>query len=133
MDSDEEEKREEHKLMNKADDFEIDDEDLKAMDINPKLSDQEYVELFRKNVVKIFDKERGRCEAKRANLSDTKNTRIENSIILNHSIFDRPNSQAPENFIIRGNVKAIIPLYREKLSLEADDLNMKVRYKRGIR
>ena len=84
MDSDEEEKRESNKLLKKSDDFEIDDEDLKAMDIDHQLSDSDYVEQFRKSVVKIFNKERGKNEAKRANLSDTKNTLIENSVILNH-------------------------------------------------
>lgn len=44
MDSDEEEKREAHKLLNKTDDYEIDDEDLKAMDIDIHISDKEYVE-----------------------------------------------------------------------------------------
>lgn len=84
MDSDEEENREERRLLKKSDDFEIDDEDLKAMDLNSHLSDKEYVEIFKTNVVKIFNKERGKNEAKKANLSDTKNTIIENSVILNH-------------------------------------------------
>ena len=131
MDSDEEENREERRLLKKSDDFEIDDEDLKAMDLNSHLSDKEYVEIFKTNVVKIFNKERGKNEAKKANLSDTKNTIIENSVILNHQIFDTSSDNNPQTKMVRGNVKAIIPLFRERLSIETDETQMKIKYKRG--
>ena len=46
------------------------------------MTDEEYVLKFKNHVVDIFNKERGKDEAKRANLRDMKSTQIENSVIV---------------------------------------------------
>ena len=74
-------------------------------------------------MVDIFNKERGRDETKRANLSDMKSTRIDVPMILQIPLLS-PEELSHVNraqTIIYANVKALIPLMREKLIVEEDE------------
>lgn len=69
--------------------YNLNDEDLDGQEIDLKLSDKEYVSKFIEYVTNIFNKERGKSEAKKANLSDLKSTRIENSTIIQFPLIDQ--------------------------------------------
>ena len=101
----------------------LDEEELKQLEIDPQLPDDQYVLAFKDKVVDIFNKERGRDETKRANLSDMKSTRIDVPMILQIPLLS-PEELSHVNrtqTIIYANVKALIPLMREKLIVEEDE------------
>lgn len=52
----------------------MDEAEFQSADFDLNLTDEEYVQLFMEHVVDIFNKERGRDEAKKANLGDIKST-----------------------------------------------------------
>jgi hypothetical protein len=55
---------------------------VKLMDIDTSLSDQDYVQICVKQAMRLFNQERGRKDAKTANLGDIKSTSIHTPPIL---------------------------------------------------
>ena len=98
--------------------------DVELQDIDPTISNEEYVELSMKQAKKIFWKECGRTDTKRANLGDIKSTRVNIPQVLQTPIFTCSQKDAATTYI-SGNIKALIPLFREKLRCEdANETNM---------
>jgi hypothetical protein len=78
------------------------------------LTDEQYVNLKIQQNKNFFNVDRGHQAAKKANLGDIKSTKIESPFILNHTLFELSENK---NKPIRGTVKAMIPLMREKFQL----------------
>ena len=102
------------------------------MDIDPTVSNEEFVRLSIERAKKLFRKEAGRADAKRANLGDIKSTRVNIPPILQQPLFSCSEKEAA-NTMISGNIKAIVPLFREKLRCEdTPDSNPNlVKFQRG--
>lgn len=82
------------------------------------MTDEEYVKLKIKQNRCFFNVDRGHTDAKKANLGDIKSTRIESPLILNEPVYG---PQEAKTTIVKGNIKAIIPLMREKFALHYED------------
>ena len=100
--------------------FDRDDEFFrKVLNIRKEdLTDDEYVKMCIKQAKSFFNQDRGNTDGKKTNLGDIKSTKIESPFILNKPLYDCKLSQADrEKTMISGNLKAIIPLMREKFYL----------------
>jgi len=102
------------------------------------MSPEQQIKLIIDNVRTLFEKERGKDAAKKLNLRDVMTTRVETADLLQQPLIseDVIKSINRHETIIRGNVKAMIPLFRERLQLEyvqdpAGSNDLKPRYKRG--
>lgn len=106
---------------NEVDYFDADE--INDLSVDPTLSDREYVKRFTEKVERIFNSERGRDEAKKQNLSDVKSTQIDNSIIIQKPLLEEKELRDinKTQTMVYGNVKAVIPLMRERLMVELDD------------
>ena len=72
----------------------------------------------------FFNIDAGHSEAKKAHLGDIKSTKIESPGILYDFLFDKNMTfEQKQNTILFANVKAMIPLIREKFLLEYEDLD----------
>jgi hypothetical protein len=84
-------------------------------------TDEQYVDWQIKMTEQMFKIDRGASDAKKANLGDIKSTKIESPFILSHPLYD---PKLPEHLkattLISGNIKAIVPIMREKFKLEYD-------------
>ena len=96
----------------------------KLMRQQKNVSDQDYVKMFIDYVIDIFNKERGKDETKKANLADIKSTQVDTCSIITQAL------ECDAKNLAVGNVKALIPLQRERLKLEWDQ-QQKMRYKKG--
>ena len=97
------------------------------------MTDEEYVQLCIKTAKNHFNIDRGCSEAKKANLGDIKSTKIESPYILSYSLFDpKLEEKQKSETLISGNIKAMIPLIREKFALEYEEIGTisKERYKK---
>lgn len=82
------------------------------------MTDQEYVAWQIKVMKKFFDLDRGAKEEKKANLGDIKSTKIESPYILNYTMYDPAmSSEEKKRQPLLANVKAVIPILREKFML----------------
>ena len=87
------------------------------------MTDDEYVQLQIKTAKNHFNIDRGSSEAKKANLGDIKSTKIESPYILSYPLFDsKMDSTLKTQTLISGNIKAMIPLIREKFALEYEEI-----------
>jgi hypothetical protein len=92
------------------------------------MTDQEYVAWQIKVMKKFFDLDRGAKEEKKANLGDIKSTKIESPFILNHSLFDpKLTNEEKKKTPLIANVKAVVPILREKFMLVQDEIGGQVR------
>lgn len=93
------------------------------------MSDEEYVKLKIKQNRCFFNVDRGHSDAKKANLGDIKSTKIESPLILNYPVYEK---NQPKSEIVKGNIKAMVPLMREKFALHYEDNGgvTKEKYKR---
>ena len=99
------------------------------------MTDEEYVKMCIQYVKELFNKERGReANAKKLNLGDIIATKIETPIILHQHFLQLDQlSNLQDDTQIYGNIKAMIPLFREKLVFEANEnAYIKGRYKREL-
>ena len=87
---------------------------VNLMDIDTSVSDEEFVRLSIERAKKLFRKEAGRADTKRANLGDIKSTRVNVPPILQQPLFSCSESEAATT-MISGNIKAMVPLFREHL------------------
>lgn len=99
------------------------------MDIDVKLNPSEYVNRVIKYAETQFKQDRGRKDTKRANLGDIRSTSIQTPEILQKPIYNCSEEQKAVTFV-SGNIKAMVPLFREKLSCDDTGLNL-VHFKRG--
>lgn len=80
-------------------------------------------------------KEQGRVQAKKNNYGDTISTKIETSVIVQKPLIsvNELSFISPTQTQIYGNVKALIPLARERLALEfyRKGDNLQPKYRRG--
>ena len=105
----------------------------KLLNYENKLTDKEYVKMIIEQNRCFFNQDRGHTEAKKANLGDIKSTKIESPHILSYPLYDtKLTDKQKGDTQIRGNIKAIIPLMREKFTLEYEKIGevQKDRYKR---
>jgi hypothetical protein len=79
----------------------------------------------------MFMNKKGREEAKKQDLSDVKSTQIDNAMIIQQPFRTTQELKTinKSETIISGNVKAIIPLMRERLKVELDKEG-RARYKK---
>ena len=84
------------------------------------LSDEEQIKLFVGQTTELFQKERGKSVAKKNNYGDTISTQVETSVIIQQHLIspDALKCIEREKTMIYGNVKACIPLCRQKLRAE---------------
>lgn len=123
--------------------YEQDRDELQDLDLLSKdniMSDSQYVEMFIEYVTDIFNKERGKDETKKQSLGDIKSTQVDTAIIIQQPI--KVSDQVRESTLLNsdknsnlqnvvfGNVKALIPIQRQKFSVESDE-NDKTRYRQG--
>ena len=102
---------------------------MPKLDANMKPS--EYVGRVIKHVESQFKQDRGRKDTKRANLGDIRSTRIKTPQILRDAIYDCSQSEESKaSTFVSGNIKAIVPLFREKLSSDDSGFNL-THFKRG--
>lgn len=98
------------------------------VNLNPK----EYVERTIKYAEELFKQDRGHRDTKRANLGDIRSTRIRTPEILQKPIYDCPEDEKSTTYV-SGNIKAIVPLFRERLTCDESgkgaNINL-VRFKR---
>ena len=96
--------------------------------LNPK----EYVERKIKYAEDMFKQDRGHRDSKRANLGDIRPTTIRTPEILQKTLYRCADSEKSQEYV-SGNIKAIIPLFREKLTCdEASHTNANLlKFKRG--
>jgi hypothetical protein len=90
---------------------------LKALQYCPDPSEvtpKEYIRMFIEYVTDIFNKERGRDETKKANLGDIKSTQIDTALIIQQPLRNGSSSSNITDEVIMGNVKALIPVLRER-------------------
>ena len=103
--------------------------------IDTTLTNQQYVEMCIKRARKFFLQECGNTEAKKSNLSDMQNTKVETPLIIrepisNYSELDPEISKA--HVMVSGNIKAMIPVCREILIAEPlEDNKQSFKYRRG--
>ena len=93
----------------------------------------EYVKKCISRSRKLFNIDRGCKDAKKTHLADIKSTKIETPALLNLPLFDSKMSDEDKaKTVLKGNVKAIIPLCREKYHLEVEKIGneLKNKYKR---
>lgn len=95
--------------------------------------DKEIVRQFVEQTKELMDREKGKSIAKKLNLGDTISSRIEASVIIQEPLIKTEYQKCIDRktTLIYGNVKAIIPLCRERLELEEIDDTGKTRYRRG--
>ena len=87
------------------------------------LTDEEYVKMQIKIAKNHFNIDRGSSEAKKANLGDIKSTKIDSPYILSYPLFDSKMSDEQKRVTpISGNIKAMIPLIREKFELDYEEI-----------
>ena len=96
---------------------------LLARGKNEEMTDEEYVKLKIKQNRCFFNVDRGHVDAKKANLGDIKSTKIESPLILNEPLCD---AKQPKSEIMRGNIKAMIPLMREKFALHHEEIGSEI-------
>jgi hypothetical protein len=96
---------------------------------NNNLTDDEYVKMKIRQNKCFFNVDRGHTDAKKANLGDIKSTKIESPYILSYPLFDQKESKKQ---MMKGNVKAMIPLMREKFTLLYEEIGSvtKEKYKK---
>ena len=104
------------------------------MDIDESMPNGEYVDRVIQYAENLFKQDRGRQDTKRANLGDIRSTKIGTPEILQKPIYhyDCSKDEKAQTFV-SGNIKAIVPLFRERLSCDeagSSNVNM-VRFKRG--
>lgn len=77
----------------------------------------------------FFNVDRGHTDAKKANLGDIKSTKIESPHILSYPLFEQNQDKSK---MIKGNVKAMVPLMREKFTLVYEEIGTvtKEKYKK---
>ena len=70
----------------------------------------------------LFYLERGKTSSKKLNMGDTYSAKIETSVILQQHLLDADQRTCidPESTMLYGNVKAVVPLVRERLGVELD-------------
>ena len=92
----------------------------------------EYVNRVIRHVEALFKQDRGRKEAKKANLGDIRSTKIRTPEILRDAVYDCSNQsqEYKASTYVSGNIKAIVPLFREKLSSDDPGFNL-TKFKRG--
>jgi hypothetical protein len=98
------------------------------------LSDEDQVKLFVAKTKELFDREKGKSVSKKLNLGDTYSCKVETpAIIQQHLLPEDTLKLIDRNLtLIYGNIKAIIPLVRERLQVESDPENEnQPRYRRG--
>lgn len=102
-------------------------------DIGTNLSAKEYVERTIKYAEETFRQDCGHRDTKRANLGDIRSTKIRTPEILQKPIYDCAESEKSRTYV-SGNIKAIVPLFREKLTCDeagkGSNINL-VRFKRN--
>ena len=102
------------------------------MDIDTQLEASVYVNRVIKYAENLFRQDRGRQDTKRANLGDIRSTKIRTPEVLQKPIYNCSEDQKATTYV-HGNIKAIVPLFRERLSCDeasTNNVNM-VRFKRG--
>lgn len=97
--------------------------------MNPK----EYVERKIKYAEDLFKQDRGHRDTKRANLGDIRSTKIRTPEILQKPLYQCSSDQEKSQTLVSGNIKAIVPLFRERLSCDdASRVNANLlKFKRG--
>ena len=79
---------------------------------------------------RFFNIDRGAKEAKAANLGDIKSTKIGIPFILSYPLFDPKMAESEKKqTLIKGNVKAIVPIMREKFALEYEEIGTETKEK----
>ena len=103
------------------------------MDIDTNLNPKEYVNRVIRYAEGLFKEDRGRSDTKRANLGDIKSTQITTPEIIQKLIYSCATDEEKAHTYVTGNIKAIIPLFRERLTCdEASSTNVNlVKFKRG--
>lgn len=98
------------------------------------MTDQQYVDYMIATNKQYFNMDRGATDAKKINLGDIKSTKIESPFILNHSLYDQniKDEKEKRSKPIFGNIKAMIPIMREKFFLEYEEVGQvqKPRYRK---
>ena len=92
------------------------------------------MKLFVVQTRELFNRERGKSISKKLNMGDTYSSKIETSLIIQQHLLDYDQLQCIDrkDTMIYGNVKAMIPLVRERLGLEFEPNNdQKAKYRRG--
>lgn len=94
------------------------------------IDDPTYVKMCIKQARAFFNIDRGHSEAKKANLGDIKSTKIDTPPILNFELYDLKMEQEKKaKTVLKANVKALIPLMREKFTLEQEEIGLLVKDK----
>lgn len=94
---------------------------------------KEYVQKCISRSKKLFNIDRGCKDAKKTHLADIKSTKIDTPAILHLPLFDaRMSTEDKATTVLKANVKAIVPLCREKYHLEVEKIGneLKNKYKR---
>lgn len=98
------------------------------------LTPEQYVDYVININKQLFQMDRGASDAKKTNLGDVKSTKIESPYILSHPLFDpsTTDEQVKKQTPIYGNIKAMIPIMREKYFLEYEEVGniQRPRYKK---
>ena len=103
------------------------------MDIDTHMNPKEYVNRVIRYAEGLFKEDRGRSDTKRANLGDIKSTQIGTPEILKKPIYSCATEEEKANTYVTGNIKAMVPLFRERLTCDeasTTNINM-VKFKRG--
>ena len=94
------------------------------------MTDSQYVQTMISNAKQFFNIDRGSKDLKHANLGDIKSTKIESPYILNHVLYDPSMSEELKKVTpIKGNVKAMVPILREKFALEYEEIGCETKQK----
>lgn len=108
--------------------------DVLKIDDMDKMTDEQYVDCQIRIAKQFFNIDRGATEAKKINLGDIKSTKIESPAILSIPIFDPKinDPQIKKQTPVQGNIKAIVPIMRERYTLEYVEVGglARPRYKR---
>lgn len=99
--------------------------------VGTQISKEDYLKLFVQYVSDMFNKERGKDDTKKASLGDIKSTQVETCLIIQKDVVENKAHIDRFNTVITGNVKALIPIQRERLSMECEGDQSKVRYRKG--
>ena len=86
------------------------------------MTDDQYVDWQIKVMKQFFNLDRGASDSKKANLGDIKSTKIESPYILSYPLFDPKMKESDKSkTMVTGNIKAIVPIMREKYTLEYEE------------
>lgn len=102
------------------------------MDLDTSMNSKDYVEKKIKYAEEMFAQDRGHRDSKRANLGDIRPTTIRTPEILQKPLYSCAEADKSQVYV-SGNIKAIIPLFRERLTCdEASRANANLlKFKRG--